>query len=96
MTHDIDEAIKMGDLVVVMQIGGYIAQAGTPAEIPASPGRPTSVARFGADRGLKRLSLYRVADIPPDPAVTVTVARLPLGRCSGCQCRTPARCRARR
>ncbi len=64
VTHDIDEAIKMGDLVVVMQQGGRIAQAGAPADLLAQPASEY-VARFvGADRGLKRLSLYRVADVP--------------------------------
>jgi len=63
VTHDIDEAIKMGDLVVVMQQGGKIAQAGAPAELLAEPASEY-VARFvGADRGLKRLSLYRVGDV---------------------------------
>ncbi len=63
VTHDIDEAIKMGDLVVVMEQGGRIAQAGAPADLLAQPASEY-VARFvGADRGLKRLSLYRVADI---------------------------------
>jgi osmoprotectant transport system ATP-binding protein len=63
VTHDIDEAVKMGDLVVVMQQGGRIAQAGAPAELLAQPASEY-VARFvGADRGLKRLSLYRVDDV---------------------------------
>jgi osmoprotectant transport system ATP-binding protein len=70
VTHDIDEAIKMGDLVVVMELGGRIAQAGPPADLLASPA-DDFVARFvGADRGLKRLSLFRVADIPLEEAVT--------------------------
>jgi osmoprotectant transport system ATP-binding protein len=70
VTHDIDEAIKMGDLVVVMQQGGLVAQAGRPAELLASPASDF-VARFvGADRGLKRLSLFRVGDIPLEEAVT--------------------------
>ena len=57
VTHDIDEAIKMGDLVAVMQVGGILAQFGPPAEILAAPA-DEFVARFvGADRGLKRLSL---------------------------------------
>ncbi len=63
VTHDIDEAIKMGDLVAVMERGGHLAQFGPPAEILA---RPASgfVARFvGADRGLKRLSLSRVGEL---------------------------------
>ena len=68
VTHDIDEAIKMGDLVVVMQLGGRIAQIGAPAELLASPGSDY-VARFvGADRGLKRLSLYRVGDVELETA----------------------------
>jgi osmoprotectant transport system ATP-binding protein len=70
VTHDIDEAIKMGDLVVVMQVGGRIAQAGPPAVLLASPANDF-VARFvGTDRGLKRLSLTRVGDIPLERAVT--------------------------
>ena len=63
VTHDIDEAIKMGDLVAVMQVGGHLAQFGPPAEILAEPASEF-VARFvGADRGLKRLSLTRVGDL---------------------------------
>jgi osmoprotectant transport system ATP-binding protein len=70
VTHDIDEAIKMGDLVAVMQIGGKLAQFGSPAEILASPASEF-VARFvGADRGLKRLALARVDDLPIRPATT--------------------------
>jgi osmoprotectant transport system ATP-binding protein len=63
VTHDIDEAIKVGDVVAVMQAGGRLAQFGPPAEILANPASDF-VARFvGADRGLKRLSLVRVADL---------------------------------
>jgi len=63
VTHDIDEAIKMGDLVAVMQLGGRLAQFGPPSEILANPASDF-VARFvGADRGLKRLALVRVADL---------------------------------
>ena len=70
VTHDIDEAIKMGDLVAVFQTGGILAQFGTPLEILAAPASEF-VARFvGQDRGLKRLSLLRVADVPLQPAVT--------------------------
>jgi osmoprotectant transport system ATP-binding protein len=73
VTHDIDEAIKMGDLVAVLQVGGHLAQFGSPEEILASPASEF-VARFvGADRGLKRLSLSRVGDIPPHPAVVARV-----------------------
>ncbi|HYN48936.1 MAG TPA: ABC transporter ATP-binding protein [Candidatus Nanopelagicales bacterium] len=70
VTHDIDEAIKMGDLVAVLGDGGVLAQFGPPAEILASPAS-AFVARFvGSDRGLKRLSLSRVADLELLPPVT--------------------------
>jgi osmoprotectant transport system ATP-binding protein len=73
VTHDIDEAIKMGDLVAVMQVGGVLAQYGTPEEILSNPASDF-VARFvGADRGLKRLSLSRVSELELRPAVTVRV-----------------------
>jgi osmoprotectant transport system ATP-binding protein len=70
VTHDIDEAIKMGDLVAVMELGGHLAQFGPPDEILANPASEF-VARFvGADRALKRLSLSRVGDLQPRPVVT--------------------------
>jgi osmoprotectant transport system ATP-binding protein len=73
VTHDIDEAIKMGDLVAVMELGGLLAQFGPPAEILASPASDF-VARFvGTDRGLKRLSLSRVRDLQLQPAVTARI-----------------------
>jgi osmoprotectant transport system ATP-binding protein len=63
VTHDIDEAIKLGDRVAVMQDRGRVAQFATPEELLAAPASPF-VARFvGADRGLKRLSLSRVRDL---------------------------------
>ena len=73
VTHDIDEAIKMGDLVAVMEVGGKLAQFGTPDEILANPASDF-VARFvGADRGLKRLALTRVEALNLRPAVTARV-----------------------
>jgi osmoprotectant transport system ATP-binding protein len=73
VTHDIDEAIKMGDLVAVMEVGGQLAQFGPPDEILANPASEF-VARFvGADRGLKRLSLSRVRDLSLLPPATAKV-----------------------
>jgi osmoprotectant transport system ATP-binding protein len=73
VTHDIDEAIKMGDLVAVFQTGGILAQFGPPLDILAAPSSEF-VARFvGQDRGLKRLSLLRVSDVPLAAPVTATV-----------------------
>jgi osmoprotectant transport system ATP-binding protein len=73
VTHDIDEAIKMGDLVAVFQTGGILAQFGSPLDILAAPATEF-VARFvGQDRGLKRLSLLRVSDVPLAKPVTARI-----------------------
>jgi osmoprotectant transport system ATP-binding protein len=65
VTHDIDEAIKMGDRVAVLREGGVLAQYDTPDRILAEP-VDDFVAQFvGADRGLKRLSLRRLGEIEP-------------------------------
>ncbi len=78
VTHDIDEAILMGDLVAVMRQGGTLAQFAPPAELLAHPASDF-VARFvGADRALKRLTLRRVGELAPAP-VTIAVAGEPLG-----------------
>jgi len=70
VTHDIDEAIKMGDRVAVMQQGGHLAQYARPAELLLNPASEF-VGRFvGSDRGLKRLALMTVADAKLDTAVT--------------------------
>ncbi len=63
VTHDIDEAIKMGDRMAIMRDGGHLAQYGTPEQILARPA-DDFVARFvGADRGLKRLSLTTLGEL---------------------------------
>jgi osmoprotectant transport system ATP-binding protein len=63
VTHDIDEAIKMGDRIAVMKIGGVLAQYATPAELLVSPADDFVEDFVGADRALKRLALLRVRDL---------------------------------
>src|SRR5690349_21031497 len=63
VTHDIDEAIKMGDRVAVMRQGGHLAQYATPPELLLAPADDFVEDFVGADRALKRLSLMRVSDI---------------------------------
>jgi osmoprotectant transport system ATP-binding protein len=67
VTHDIDEAIKMGDRVAVMQAGGVLAQYATPAELLSAPADAFVADFVGADRALKRLSLLRVRDLELAP-----------------------------
>ncbi len=63
VTHDIDEAIKMGDRIAIMREGGHLAQYAPPAELLMSPASPFVEDFVGADRALKRLSLQRVRDV---------------------------------
>ena len=63
VTHDIDEAIKMGDRIAVLQVGGKLAQYAPPAELLTAPANPFVEDFVGADRALKRLALQRVRDI---------------------------------
>jgi osmoprotectant transport system ATP-binding protein len=63
VTHDIDEAIKMGDRIAVMKEGGHLAQYATPSELLMAPADDFVEDFVGADRALKRLALMRVSDI---------------------------------
>ncbi|MDQ2934761.1 MAG: betaine/proline/choline family ABC transporter ATP-binding protein [Chloroflexota bacterium] len=64
VTHDVDEAIKMADRIAILQKGGILAQYDTPDAILARPASEFVERFVGADRGLKRLSLGRVQDVP--------------------------------
>ena len=63
VTHDIDEAIKMGDRIAIMQRGGKLAQYAPPAELLMYPANRFVEDFVGADRALKRLALQRVRDV---------------------------------
>jgi osmoprotectant transport system ATP-binding protein len=63
VTHDIDEAIKIGDRIAILQEGGRLAQYATPAELLMAPANDFVEDFVGADRALKRLALMRVRDI---------------------------------
>ncbi len=63
VTHDIDEAIKMGDRIAIMQKGGKLAQYAPPAELLMYPADRFVEDFVGADRALKRLALQRVRDV---------------------------------
>ena len=67
VTHDIDEAIMLGDRIAILREGGVLVQYDTPEAILAHPA-DDFVARFvGADRGLKRLSLTTLGEVQLDP-----------------------------
>jgi osmoprotectant transport system ATP-binding protein len=63
VTHDIDEAIKLGDRVAILSEGGRLEQYGSPAEILREPANPFVADFLGTDRGIKRLSLIPISDL---------------------------------
>jgi osmoprotectant transport system ATP-binding protein len=63
VTHDIEEAVKMGVRIAILDVGGVLAQYDTPAEVLARPASAMVADFVGADRGLKRL---RVTPIDAD------------------------------
>jgi len=73
VTHDVDEAIKMADRIAILQVGGVLAQYDSPDRLLAAPASPFVEHFVGADRGLKRLSLARVRDLPLERPVKVVV-----------------------
>ncbi len=67
VTHDIDEAILLGDRIAILREGGILAQYDTPEALLARPA-DDFVARFlGTDRGLKLLSLRRLEEVELAP-----------------------------
>jgi osmoprotectant transport system ATP-binding protein len=64
VTHDIDEAIQMGNRIAILREGGVLAQYDTPDAILAEPA-DDFVAKFvGEDRALRRLALRTVGELP--------------------------------
>lgn len=60
VTHDIEEAVRLGTRIAVLAEGGRLEQYDTPAQILGSPASPFVAEFVGADRGLKRLSVTQI------------------------------------
>jgi len=71
VTHDVDEAILLGDRITVLTVGAHIEQLATPAELLAWPANDFVADFLGRDRGLKLLSLLPASAVPVDPVSTV-------------------------
>jgi osmoprotectant transport system ATP-binding protein len=67
VTHDIDEAIKMGQRIAILREGGVLAQYDTPDAILAHPADDFVAQFIGDDRALRRLALHRLGEIELDP-----------------------------
>jgi osmoprotectant transport system ATP-binding protein len=66
VTHDIDEAIKMGDRIAIMR-DGHLVQLASADELLAHPADEFVASFVGEDRGLKRLRVRRLSDVKLDP-----------------------------
>jgi glycine/betaine/L-proline transporter ATP-binding subunit len=73
VTHDIEEAVRIGDRIAVMSQGGHVEQYATPAELLGRPANAFVADFVGADRGLKRLAVTGIdaADLEQPPVVRV-------------------------
>jgi osmoprotectant transport system ATP-binding protein len=67
VTHDIDEAIKMGDRIAILRAGGVLVQYDTPDAILAHPADDFVAEFIGDDRALRRLALRQLSEVPLDP-----------------------------
>ena len=63
VTHDVEEAIKVGDLVAVFRPGGHLAQVASPERLLGAPADDYVRDFVGFDRGIRRLSFFPAADL---------------------------------
>jgi osmoprotectant transport system ATP-binding protein len=64
VTHDIDEAVKLGDQVAVMRVGGRLAQVASPAELLSRPADAFVAGFLGRDRGYRALGFESAGVLP--------------------------------
>jgi osmoprotectant transport system ATP-binding protein len=64
VTHDIDEAIKLGDRIAILNVGGVLEQVGPPEAVLREPANDFVAQFLGDERGLKRLALVQVSSLP--------------------------------
>jgi osmoprotectant transport system ATP-binding protein len=77
VTHDFDEAVKLGDKIAVLGDQSTILQYDTPDAILANPANDTVAGFVGAGASLKQLTLLRVRDVELTSAVTASVDESP-------------------
>src|SRR5947209_7724774 len=77
VTHDVDEAIKVGDRIAILREGGRLAQYDTPQRILEHPADEFVAEFVGRDRALKALALRTLAELELSPARQEGLPRLP-------------------
>jgi osmoprotectant transport system ATP-binding protein len=77
VTHDIDEAVRLGDRIAVLGEGGRLMQYASPAELLSSPASETVSEFVGSDRGIRRLAVTRLRDAMRPVGQIEDIGRLP-------------------
>jgi osmoprotectant transport system ATP-binding protein len=72
VTHDVDEAVRLGDRIAVFRQGGHLEQYAPPDELLAEPASDFVADFLGAERGLKRLALIPVSAVKAESGPVVT------------------------
>ncbi|MEU8375541.1 ATP-binding cassette domain-containing protein [Micromonospora sp. NPDC048894] len=81
VTHDLDEAVRLGDRIAVLSEGGRLEQYDTPAALLGTPASQFVRDFVGADRGIRRLAVTPVTrEVLDGEATDATLPELPLGR----------------
>ncbi|MFY0406061.1 betaine/proline/choline family ABC transporter ATP-binding protein [Solicola sp. PLA-1-18] len=73
VTHDFDEAVKLGDRIAILQVGSEIVQYDTPEAILANPANDFVEGFVGHGAALKQLTLTRVRDVDLHEAAVTTI-----------------------
>jgi osmoprotectant transport system ATP-binding protein len=79
VTHDVDEATKLGDRVVVLNVGGVLEQMASPVDLLAHPANDFVASFVGGDRGIRRLGLMHLRDIELAPGAVAGAPSVAVG-----------------
>ncbi|HWD04026.1 MAG TPA: ATP-binding cassette domain-containing protein [Amycolatopsis sp.] len=85
VTHDIDEAVRLGDKIAVLRVGGVLAQYGTPADVLRHPVDDFVASFVGKDRGYRGLSFVSANGVEVSPVDLVELGTKVASPTSGWQ-----------
>lgn len=71
VTHDLDEAVRLGDRIAVLSEGGLLEQYATPGDLLGTPASGFVAEFVGADRGIRRLAVTPIGDAMLHPVSNV-------------------------
>ena len=75
VTHNVDEALRLGDQILILREGGILAQAGTPEELISHPASPFVANFLGSSRGYQSLAFAAPDGVQIDPVATLNVGQ---------------------